>query len=262
MPKMFISNKVLIDVLNEATEEEKLFLTKILNANQDKAYTTNQLQKEICEEGGHGIFNLWRGQGTGYLDIIDEVADELKISNLPSYNFSVKYYEEKENLRYEDDIAKQKGIDYAEKAEEKIILKLLEKVYENFDNYQKEEFDKQINKVTKEFSSDSHTTEILSGTAGLIALGNLGGFATYTFLTTSLSAISIGTLGFGTYAAATSILSIVLGPVGWAGLGIAGVLALGRPEYEKLIPIVAVIGSIRQRIKYEENEDNIDGIFK
>lgn len=112
-------------------------------------------------------------------------------------------------------------------------------------------FDAQINKIAKEF--DSNITEKLTGTAGLMALGNLGGFATYTFLTTAMSTITMGTLGFGAYTAATTLLSIALGPVGWAGLGAATILALGKPDYQKLIPIVATIGAIRQRIKYESN---------
>ena len=162
----------------------------------------------------------------------------------------VKYFDEVENLKFSKEEATRRGKDYALKVEEKIILKLLEMTYKQLDDNKKEEFDKQINKVAQKF--DSNITKGLSGTAGLLALGNLGGFATYTFLTTSLSTISMGTLGFGAYTAATSLLSIVLGPVGWAGLGIAGIFALGRPSYQKLIPIVAIVGAIRQRIEYEK----------
>lgn len=253
MPKMFISNHVLREVLEQATYEEKLSLTKILEPYQNEPYGAIRLQKDICKEGGHGIVNLWRNQGTGYLDIVDEVADELNITGLSSYNLSVKYYEEKDDLIYSEEVSRQKGIEYAEKAEEKIILKLLELVYEKLDDDKREEFDKQINKVAQKF--DSSMTKSLSGASGLLAIGNLGGFATYTFLTSALSTISMGTLGFGAYTAATSLLSIALGPVGWAALGVAGVFALGKPKYEKLIPIVAIIGAIRQRIKHEKNKD-------
>lgn len=252
MPKKFISNQVLRELLGKATYEEKLSLTKILEKSRNKPFDETRLQEEICSEGGHGIVNLWRGQGTGYLDIVDEVADELKIKNIPSYNFKVKYFEEIQNLEYDKKTSKDKGIEYAELVEEKIILKLLELVYEELDENKKKEFDKQITEVAKQF--DSSINKTLTGTAGLIVLGNLGGFATYTFLSTALSTISMGALGFGAYTAATSLLSLFLGPIGWAGLGIAGVFVLGKPEYEKLIPIVAIIGSIRQRIKYEQKE--------
>lgn len=256
MPKKFISNQVLIELLDQATEDEILSLTRLIEPNQKNPYSATKLQEEICEMGGHGIVNIFRGQGTGYLDIVDEVADELKIKGLLSYNLRVKYFEEIENLKFDEKIAKQKGIEYAQKAEEKIIIKLLELVYDKLDPNKKEEFDKQINKVAKQF--DSSLTANLSGTAGLMALGNLGGFATYTFLTTSLNTISMGTLGFGAYTAATSFLSIALGPAGWAALGVAGVFALGKPEYEKLIPIVAMVGAIRQRITYDRNSKKIE----
>lgn len=254
MPSKFISNGALREVLKQATDDERLSLTKILDSDRSEPYSYIKLQEEICDQGGHSVVSFFRGQGTGYLDIVDDVADELKIRNIPSYMFEVKYFDEIENLRFSKEEARKKGEEYALKTEEKIILKLLEMVYEQLDETKKEEFDRQINKVAQKF--DSNITKGLSGTAGLMTLGNLGGFATYTFLTTSLSTISMGTLGFGAYTAATSLLSVVLGPIGWAGLGIAGVFALGRPSYAKLMPIVAIVGAIRQRIKYGHDEPN------
>lgn len=251
MPKMFISNAMLRELIEKATYEEKLSLTKILDKHQTKPFSPKKLQEEICWEGGHGFVNAYRGQGTGYLDIVDEVADELKIKNIPSYSSEVKYYDEIESLKYTEDEAKNLGIGYAEKVEEKIILKVLEITYKEMSEQDKLSFDAQVNKIAKEF--DSNITEKLTGTAGLMVLGNLGGFATYTFLTTAMSTITMGTLGFGAYTAATTLLSIVLGPVGWTSLGAAVILALGKPDYQKLIPIVATIGAIRQRIKYENN---------
>jgi len=250
MPKKYISNEVLKELLDQATENEILSLTRLIEPNKKIPYSSSKLQEEICEMGGQSFMNVfWRGQGTSYLDIVDDVLDELDIKGFHGYNTSICYYDKIEDLRYSEDEARTKGRVYAKKAEEKIIIKLLELVYDKLDSNKKEEFDKQINKVAKEF--DSSLTASLTGTAGLMALGNLGGFATYTFLTTSLSTISMGTLGFGAYATATSTLSILLGPAGWAALGLAGVFALGKPEYEKLIPIVAMVGAIRQRVEYE-----------
>lgn len=253
MPKKYISNQVLIKVLEQATKDEILSLTRLIEANKKKPYSATKLQTEICEMGGQSFMNaIWRGQGTSYLDIVDDVLDELGIKGFSGYNTSICYYDKIEDLRCSKDEARHKGIEYAKKAEEKIIIKLLELVYDKLNPNKKEEFDKQISKVTKEF--DSSLTVNLTGTAGLMALGNLGGFATYTFLTTSLSTISMGTLGFGAYTTATSTLSILLGPVGWTALGVAGVFALGKPKYEKLIPVVAMIGAIRQRVEYQNKE--------
>ncbi len=251
MPKKFISNTLLIELLEEATKEERLSLTRILDKQQKEAFSPKKLQEDICWEGGHGVVNFWRDQGTGYLDIIDEVADELKLKGLTPY-YKVKYYEEIDVLKYDKKESQLLGTEYAEKAEEKIILKLLEMTYENMSDKEKITFNEQVNKVAKEFNSNA--SQNLTGAAGLMVLGNLGGFATYTFLTTAMSTITMGSLGFGAYTAATTLLSVVLGPVGWAGLGAAAILTIGKPDYQKLIPIVAIIGAIRQRIKYESKE--------
>ena len=75
MPKNFLSNNTLKELLNGATDEELLSLTKLLEPEKNSSYTSTKLQEEICWEGGHGVINiLWRfGEGTGYLDIVDEV---------------------------------------------------------------------------------------------------------------------------------------------------------------------------------------------
>lgn len=262
MPNKFISNGVLRELLDNATDDEKLSLTKILDKHRIKAYGSIELQEKICLEGGHGISNFFRGQGTGYLDIIDDVASELNVSGLTPY-YRISKFDELESLNISQDIARDKGIKYAEIAEEKVIIKLLEKIYDQLDTKQKQEFDQQVTKIAKEYGSDS--TAILSGSAGLLVLGNLGGFATYTFLTSALSTLSFGSLGFASYTAATSALSVALGPVGWTVLGVTGVVVAGKPEYEKLIPIVAMIGTIRQRLKQEsdntqEVENTLDNL--
>lgn len=247
---MYISNSVLIDVLREATDQELISLSSIIEEREvKKPLAISNLRKEISTIGGHTLVNICRGDGTGYLDILDDIAKELKIKDIPSYDTEVKYFDDVNLLRYPKDESKELGIKYAEEVEEKIIVKILEMAYKDMSDEDKKTFDDQINKVAQEFNSNA--TQNLSGIAGLMALGNLGGFATYTFLTTSLSTLSIGTLGFATYTGATSLLSVMLGPIGWAGLGAIAILTFGQANTQKSIPIVATIGAIRQRIKYE-----------
>jgi len=265
MPKKFISNGELRTLLEKATDDERLALTRLLNPKKDKAYDAKKLQKKICLEGGNDGVNYVRGQGTGYLDIIDDVLDKLDIDGFPSYD-EVSSYDEITSpladindyipfididspLKYKKKKARKLGIDYAEKAENAIILALLEKAYENMSEEEKKSFDIQVSKVASTISSD--TTRNIAGATGLMVLANMGGFATYTFLTTSMSALTFGSLGFGAYTTATSMLSVILGPVGWVGLGTYAVYAYGAPDYQKLISIVATIGTIRQRVKYE-----------
>ena len=349
MPNKFISNSELINLLEKATADEQLALTKIFDENKKTPYNVKSLQEKISKEGGHGVANFFRGQGTGYLDILDDVADSLKIKDMQSYGSVVQYYDEIMYIKNEKDDtpdskvkrvydrqeATKLGLEYAANTEEKIIVALIKKSYELMvkqkedaedkllklqkekstkaldikhnsvkekdikvrinledDTEKKEElerqvsrvqneikraikkekqldedikntekiikdttkriddFDNTINEVAKEF--DVNNLGKLTGTAGIMVLANLGGFATYTFLTSMMSVVSMGTLGFGAYTAATSLLSIMIGPVGWAGLGIFAVFSLGKPNMSKLMPIVATIGAIRQRIKYEK----------
>ena len=256
MPSKYLSNGVLRELLFHATDDEMLSLTKLLDKNQSVTYSHEKLQEEICLYGGHSVANFFRRQGTSYLDILDDIVKKLEIKNLTTYygaqgeELSLCYVDEVSLIKLPKEKAIKKGIEYAKEAEEKIILKLLEQTYEKMTPSERLEFDNQVNEVAKQFGSDP--TKKLAGTAGLIVLGNLGGFATYTLLTTTMSAISMGTLSFGAYTTATSALSVALGPVGWAGLGVAAIYAYGKPKYQKLIPVTAIIGTIRQRIEFEK----------
>ena len=248
---MFLSNSVLIDVLREATQEELISITSLIeNEKVDKSLSISKIRKEICEIGGHSLVNFFRGDGVGYLEILYDISKELKTKNVNSYDDEAKYYDDVDELKYDRQISKEMGIKYAKELEEKIILKLLEMSYKEMTAQEKKTFDEQMNQIARKH--DNNTNIYLTGGAGLIALGNLGGFATYTFLTTFLSTISMGSLGFGAYTVATSLLSVIMGPVGWTSLGAIAILTLGSSNTKKLIPIVAIIGAIRQRVDYEK----------
>lgn len=139
------------------------------------------------------------------------------------------------------------GIQYAEMAEGKVLLKLLETAYEKLSPEDRKIFDARVREVASRFGGSP--TKTLAGGAGLLVVGNLGGFATYMLMSTVLSSISLGTLSFGAYTAASSALSVVLGPIGWIALGAAGVYAYGKPQSKTTIPLVANIAMIRQRVK-------------
>ena len=72
---------------------------------------------------------------------------------------------------------------------------------------QKKIFDTRVQEVANQFGVSS--TKGLAGGAGLLVLGNLGGFAAYTLMTSVLSTLSFGALGFGAYTAASSLLGFV-----------------------------------------------------
>lgn len=260
MPTKFISNGILLDLLEAATADELMALTRIIDPAASRPYDVVPLKEAICLAGGNGLANWFRGQGTGYIDILDDVAEALEIQGVPSYrlpsgtaDFSVADREEMGLVH----IAIREGKTtvpvciafskkYASWLENQILLKLLEKAYANMNPDQRREFDAKVTEVARKFGDTS--AKGLAGTAGLMVLGNLGGFATYTLMSTVLSTVTFGALGFGAYTAASSLLSLVLGPVGWIAMGGAAVHAMTKPELKITIPLVANIAMIRQRI--------------
>jgi len=365
MTDKFISNSELRSLLEIATNDERLALTRIIDETQNKPFNFKKLQEEICLFGGHGIANYFRGSGTGYLDIIDDVAEVLEIKDRELYSSRVKYYDDLFHIKgekndtsssstvrkYTRPEGKKLGLEYAIKHEQKIMIRVMENAYKqmvenqvdleeqlsilikrrdqinpeiiNFQTKteslneqlksmklgfsgsvftsedEKRKRKNEVDSISRKISSvrkkiatlkeekeevpraiekkenevleamervekfNEHLSETvhqfnsssignITGTAGLMALANLGGFATYTFLTSMMSALSFGTLGFGAYTAATSFLSIVIGPVGWTGLGLWALFSLGKPNMSKLVLIVATIGAIRQRVLYEK----------
>ena len=260
MPNKFVSNGLLLDLLKRATPDERMALTRIIDPGATRPYDVVPLKDAICRAGGNGVANWFRGQGTGYTDILDDVAEALEVKDVPSYRsssiingLSVAIMEEMALVRIsikEKKITMNQCVEYSRKfaieTENKVLIKLLEKAYANMNPEQRREFDSKVAEVARKFGDTS--VKGLAGTAGLMVLGNLGGFATYTLMSTVLSTITFGALGFGAYTAASSLLSFVLGPVGWITMGGAAVHAFTKPELKTTIPLVANIAMIRQRV--------------
>lgn len=254
----FLSNEVLLDVLRRASRDEHLALTNLLFPSAAQALSSEDLQRQICRVGGHGVANWFRGQGTGYIDMLDDVVSGLKIDGLPSYmgqpwrdGLSLWKIDERSIILSEKrniDECRQHGNEYVEAAEGKILLKLLEVAYGRMTDEQRRLFDARVREVAAQFGGNP--SKSLAGGAGLLVIGNLGGFATYTLVSTVLGTLSFGALGFGAYTAASSALSVVLGPVGWLALGAAGLHAYSKPSLKQTVPLVANVAAIRQRLKY------------
>ena len=81
----------------------------------------------------------------------------------------------------------------------------------------------------------------------LLVMGKLGGFATNTLMSTVMSAVSMGTLGFGACTAASSILNVVLGPVGIVGSGAVALYQVARPNARRSLQAIATGTIVCQR---------------
>jgi len=90
----------------------------------------------------------------------------------------------------------------------------------------------------------------MTGFAALSA-AQISGFGVYLLGSTVLGAIN-GVLGlglsFGAFTGLSSLISMVIGPVGWAALGLATIVKLGAPNYKKVLPVVILIATNRPLI--------------
>ena len=94
--------------------------------------------------------------------------------------------------------------------------------------------------------------QLLSG--GALLAANLSGIQIYLMATTAVGAVSgaLGvTLPFAIYTALTKGISIIIGPIGWAFLGLTVLLRLNQADWEQLIPGIIYISYIRHKLECE-----------
>lgn len=259
MKTKFLSNKILKDILDNATKDERITITKALSPYARKTYKSEEIVDKISRLGSsYGLYNLFRGEGTSYIDILIDIAEKLEIKNLPSYELDIDKIDNLNNIKedkYQESDLKCKEI--IDSLETRIQTKFLEKYYDSLEQNEKVIFDEKLAAV---LNSNDNSLKYLGGTAGILALGNLGGFATYTFLSSALSTLSFGTLGFGAYIGASSIVSVLLGPVGWGALAFAALYKFSGPsedDFKKLIHSIFCIIAIKYRIKMDKNTTKI-----
>jgi uncharacterized protein YaaW (UPF0174 family) len=86
--------------------------------------------------------------------------------------------------------------------------------------------------------ASKHGKQFNKELSGLTALGaaQLSGFGVYVLGSTLLGAINgalgLG-LGFGVFMGLSSLISVIIGPVGWAAFSLLAVAKLGGPNYKK-----------------------------
>lgn len=87
-----------------------------------------------------------------------------------------------------------------------------------------------------------------AGAFTALTAAQLSGFGVYLMGSTLLgainSALGLG-LAFGAFTGLSSLISLAIGPVGWAGLGLWTIRKLGAANYKKLLPVVILIAAER-----------------
>lgn len=165
---------------------------------------------------GTPIFSYALGNGKSYSQIVADLAEQL-------------------------DVKVAAGASIAE-----IEIGLLEKLWaDTLARLTVEQREELMAKVAEQFGPS--VKKELVGFAGLAA-AQLSGFGVYVLGSTLLgainSALGLG-LSFGAFTGLSSVISLVIGPIGWAALGLYTIRKLGSPNYKKLLPVVILIASER-----------------
>lgn len=253
----YLSSAMLIEVLTRAEHEERVALTKALQDGATRALTSPELQAAICAAAGHALGNFVRG-GTGvpYAELLLDAAKYLKVEDVKSRYSSL--HEDlclveldgltSERTKHVQPDVRLKLVDaYVDELERKILAKLMVVAYERATPEQRAAVDAKLAELAK--SPEGKNLSGLSTSAALLVIGNLGGFATYTLMSTVLSALSLGTLGFGAYTLASSLLSVVLGPAGWLSLAAYGLFKLGSADEGRKVRLAATCAMVSQRLR-------------
>jgi uncharacterized protein YaaW (UPF0174 family) len=239
----------LIGLLSRATDDERRDLSRIFDGYG--LLSPGELVDRVGQAGSHVAGLLFRsGKGVGYPEILQDLSQKLGLRTPKSqqvYESLLTISNEtrgQEGLPTELRVAALKWFDACEMG---VASCLLRETYAKLDPEKKADFDRELAKNITRFLPNKDPKALL-GTAGVMALANAGGFATYTLMSSILSTVSFGALGFGAYTAASSLLSVLIGPVGWVALAGFAINKFGKPKIEKVIPFVVGVGMIRQRV--------------
>ena len=212
--------RYLKSILNKASEEERTGLQKILESesNLPDALIDN-LQWNAQSIFGYMFKNI------SYKRIVHQVAKKLKINFSQSTPIS--------------------------KIEIKIAQNVLKTVWEKMTPEQRKKFEQELQKTAKEFDK----TGGLIGSTAIFAFltgAQLSGFGIYLLASTALGAIT-GTIGitlpFAVYTTMSSVIFVVIGPVGWIGAGLFAIWKLTGPNYKRLIPAIIYISALKAKQK-------------
>ena len=258
----YLSSLMLGEILTRAEQEERDALATALHDGAAKAMAPSTLQAEICAAAGHSFGNFLRGgRGVPYAELLFDAAQHLKVEGVKSR--FLPFHGElclAELDRLSSDKANQVQLDarlelvdnYVDELERKLLAKLMIVAYEQATPAQRAAVDAKLAEFAA--SPEGKNLSGLSTSAALLVVGNLGGFATYTLVSTVLSTLSLGMLGFGAYTFASSLLSVVLGPAGWLSLAAYGIFKLGSADAGKTVRLAAICAMTSQRLRAQRQK--------
>src|SRR5437016_7697768 len=135
---------------------------------------------------------------------------------------------------------------FAADIEDAVVVTALQKILRELPDEDRRRLAEELG---KEAQDPNIIGELLSG--GAVVLARLSSFQIYLLATTAVGALTAAlgiTLPFAIYSAFTTGLHVVLGPIGWAAIGISVLFRLNQPNWSKLVPAVVYISYIRHKL--------------
>jgi len=211
--------RTLRKLLSQCSPDELQGLAQILEAPDSNIET---LVDVLLQDSQH-LIKYIMGNEPSYRDIVRLVADKLKIT-YPKYLS-------------------------ARELEILIAKKVLETVWEKMTPEQRQEMEQGLRKVAQQFDKGGEL--LLSGSMfSALTAAQLSGFGIYLLASTSLGAITAAlgvTLPFVVYTTMSSTIAIIIGPVGWVGLGLLALWQLTGPNHKHLLSAVLYICMLRTK---------------
>jgi len=172
----------------------ELLASKDIQWTWDKSKPIEQLRIEIHDNlllnGGNSIANVFRGGGVTWAEIVRDVADKLHVRTKKS--------------------------DSTLEIERLVAFTVLERAIDEMTPEQKQELRENLDRAGLPRDIPLGQGTLLAG----LAVGRLAGFASYKLLVIVANAVGRALIGRGLSlvinATLTRLLSIALGPIGWA----------------------------------------------
>jgi len=211
-------------LLAMASEEDRRNLQEVIKAEFGSS------PKLLCDHFNflHGGFagQLWNR--SSWKQLVTDVADHIKIDWSPLLRG-----------RHWDDLP-------AAEIEDAVVVTVVGKIVQNLSNEDRKRLARELGTA---FDDPDIIPELLAGGGMLFA--RLSGIQIYLLATTALGAITAGlgiTLPFAIYAAMTTTIGVILGPIGWTALAISALFSLSQANYAKLLPGVIYVSYIRHKL--------------
>lgn len=211
-------------ILSKATDPEKMSFVQILGGATGTEGIMEGLQRAATSSLGYRL-----GSRPSYHDIVTRIASRMNISA--------------------------SGLT-TEQIERRIVALLWNTVWEKMTPEQRSAFDEKL----REECRDHKKATIAAGatiTGATLLAAQVSGFGVYLLASSTLAAITSGlglTLPFAAYTAMSTVISTIIGPVGWLGLGLLCLYKLTGPDNAKTTRAIVMMHCVRTRLKTEEEE--------